>query len=78
MQIFQSMLDGIRRLAVAWNLADLMMALLTLCNLVVIVLLSKLAVWLLNDYREQKHRCIKSPVFTKEKMPKIEDKLVSW
>jgi AGCS family alanine or glycine:cation symporter len=65
-------------LKLAWSMADLMMALLTMCNLVAIVLLSKQAIFLLNDYRAQKRRGIKSPVFTKDKMPEIEDKLVSW
>jgi AGCS family alanine or glycine:cation symporter len=65
-------------LELAWSFADLMMALLAMCNLVAIVMLSKQAVWLLNDYRAQKKRGIKSPVFTKDMMPEIEDKLVSW
>jgi AGCS family alanine or glycine:cation symporter len=65
-------------LQLAWNIADLMMALLTMCNLVAIVMLSKQAIWLLNDYRDQKRRGIKSPVFTKDKMPEIKDKLVAW
>jgi AGCS family alanine or glycine:cation symporter len=65
-------------LDLAWSMADLMMALLTMCNLVAIVLLSKQAIWLLNDYRAQKRQGIKSPVFTKDKMPDIEDKLVAW
>jgi AGCS family alanine or glycine:cation symporter len=41
-------------------------------------MLSKQAVWLLNDYRAQKRKGIKSPVFTKDKMPEIADKLVAW
>lgn len=65
-------------LQLAWSMADLMMALIAMCNLVAIALLSKQAVWLLNDYRAQKRRGIKSPVFAKDKMPEIEDKLVSW
>jgi AGCS family alanine or glycine:cation symporter len=65
-------------LQLAWSMADLMMALLAMCNLVAIVLLSKQAIWLLNDYRAQKRRGIKSPVFTKDKMPEIADQLVSW
>lgn len=65
-------------LDLAWSLADLMMALLTLCNLIAIVMLSKQAVFLLGDYRDQKRRGIKSPVFTRDKMPEIAHKLVSW
>jgi AGCS family alanine or glycine:cation symporter len=62
----------------AWCMADLMMALMTACNLAAILLLSHQAVWLLNDYREQKRRGIKSPIFSKEKMPEIADRLESW
>ena len=53
------------------------MALLTLCNLVAIVLLSRQAVFLLKDYRQQKKEG-KNPVFTKDKMPEIADKLEAW
>ena len=52
----------------AWSIADITMALLTLCNLVAIVLLSRQAVFLLQDYRQQKREC-KNPVFSKDKMP---------
>jgi AGCS family alanine or glycine:cation symporter len=62
----------------AWSMADLMMALMTACNLVAILMLSKQAIRLLNDYREQKRRGIKSPTFTKDKMPDIADKLECW
>jgi AGCS family alanine or glycine:cation symporter len=72
------LLGSLMSLQLAWNIADLMMALLTMCNLVAIVMLSKQAIWLLNDYRDQKRRGIKSPVFTKDKMPEIKDKLVAW
>ena len=47
------------------------------CNLVAIVLLSRQAVFLLKDYRQQKKEG-KNPVFTKDKMPEIADKLEAW
>ena len=53
------------------------MALLSLCNLAAIFLLSSQAVFLLNDYRKQKKEG-KNPVFTKDKMPEIADKLEAW
>lgn len=61
----------------AWSFADITMALLTLCNLVAIVLLSRQAVFLLQDYRQQKKEG-RNPVFSKDKMPDIADKLEAW
>lgn len=61
----------------AWSMADITMALLTLCNLVAIVMLSRQAVFLLQDYRKQKKEG-KNPVFKKEMMPEIADKLEAW
>ena len=48
-----------------------------MCNLTAIVLLSRQAVFLLNDYCRQK-KDGKDPVFSKEKMPEIADKLEAW
>jgi AGCS family alanine or glycine:cation symporter len=62
----------------AWSMADLMMAMLTTCNLVAIVLLSKQAVTLLEDYRSQKRKGIRNPVFSKDTMPDIASKLDAW
>lgn len=61
----------------AWSMADITMALLTLCNLVAIMMLSRQAVFLLNDYRRQKKEG-KNPVFSKDQMPEIADKLEAW
>ena len=71
------MLGAIVSLDFAWSMADITMALLTLCNLVAILLLSRQAVFLLQDYRRQKKEG-KDPVFKKETMPEIADKLESW
>ncbi len=71
------MLGAIVSLDFAWSMADITMALLTLCNLVAILLLSRQAVFLLQDYRRQKKEG-KDPVFKKETMPEIADKLEAW
>ncbi|MFI3303525.1 MAG: alanine/glycine:cation symporter family protein [Rikenellaceae bacterium] len=54
--------------------SDLMMALMTLCNLVAIVLLGKKAMLLLDDYRSQLKKGVKSPVFAKESLSELDDR----
>lgn len=71
------MIGAVVSLDFAWSMADITMALLTLCNLVAIVQLSRQAVFLLQDYRKQKKEG-KNPVFTKDMMPEIADKLEAW
>lgn len=71
------MTGAVVSLDLAWSFADIAMALLTLCNLVAIVLLSRQAVFLLQDYRQQKKEG-RNPVFTKDKMPEIADELEAW
>lgn len=71
------MIGAIVSLDFAWSLADITMALLTLCNLIAIVQLSDQAVFLLKDYRKQKKEG-KNPVFNKDIMPDIADKLEAW
>ena len=61
-----------------WNMGDLFMALLTLCNLIALVFLCKYAFKLLNNYRDQKRRGIKSPVFHRSDLPEIADDLEAW
>ena len=48
------MVGAVVSLDFAWSFADITIALLTLCNLAAIVLLSRQAVFLLKDYRQQK------------------------
>ena len=55
---------AVATLEMVWGLADITMALMTLCNLVAIVLLGKYAFRLLQDYRQQKRQGIKNPQFT--------------
>ena len=71
------MVGAVVSLDFAWSFADITMALLTLCNLVAIVLLSRQAVFLLQDYRKQKKEG-KNPVFKKDMMPEIADQLEAW
>lgn len=65
-------------LELAWNLADISMGLMALCNLIAISLLGKQAFKLLADYKEQKQAGIKEPVFSKDKLKEIENDLECW
>ena len=59
---------AIATLEMVWGLADITMALMTLCNLVAIVLLGKYAFRLLQDYRQQKRQGTKNPQFTASRL----------
>ena len=61
-----------------WNIVDFFMALLTACNLIAIVLLGRYAFRLLDDYRQQKRRGIKEPVFHRSQLPEIEHEIECW
>ena len=61
-----------------WNLGDLFMALLTLCNLIALVFLCKYAFKLLDNYRAQKRKGIKNPEFHRSDLPEIADELDCW
>lgn len=66
-------------LTTVWAIADLFMALMTTFNLLSIVLLGHYAFRLLDDYRSQKKKGNKSPVFRKRELfPEISDKLEGW
>ncbi len=69
---------SVASLNLVWNLADLFMGLMTICNLIAIILLGKYAFRLLDDYRAQKRQGIAEPVFTKDRMPDIADDLDCW
>lgn len=69
---------SVASLSTVWNLADLFMGLMTICNLIAIILLGKYAFRLLEDYRAQKRQGIVDPIFTKDKMPDIADDLQCW
>ncbi|MGM9796351.1 MAG: alanine/glycine:cation symporter family protein [Parabacteroides sp.] len=65
-------------LDLAWSLADVTMGLMTICNLIAIALLSKQAFLLLQDYVQQKRRGTKNPVFTRDRIPELQDKAECW
>ena len=62
------MCGAVMSLDLAWSLADVTMGLMTICNLIAIVLLSRQALWLLRDYTSKKKRGV-NPTFHKEEMP---------
>lgn len=65
-------------LDVVWTIADITMALQTLCNLVALFGLSKYALKLLDDYRAQKRSGVKDPVFHRDMLPEIEEDIECW
>ena len=72
------MFGALASLDLAWSLADVCMGLMTIFNLIAITLLGKYAFRLLEDYREQKRKGIKNPVFTKDKMKYIQQDIECW
>ena len=72
------MLGALASLKIVWNLGEVFMALITLCNLVAIAILGKYAFALLKDYRNQKRQGVKSPQFKRSSMPDIEKDLDAW
>jgi AGCS family alanine or glycine:cation symporter len=75
---FMVLFGSVASLQLVWNMADMFMGMMTICNLIAIVLLGKYAFRLLQDYREQKRSGIVDPVFTKDKMPDIAKDLDCW
>ena len=65
-------------LDLVWSLGDLCMALLTACNLVAIIALGRYAFRLLDDYRQQKRRGIRNPVFHRHQLPEIAADIDCW
>ena len=65
-------------LDLAWSLADITMAFMTLINLVAIILLGRQAFLLLVDYVGQRRRGIKNPVYTRDRIPSLKDKAECW
>ena len=61
-----------------WNLGDLFMTLVTLCNLIALAFLSKYAFKLLENYRDQRRRGVKDPVFHRDDLPEVMNDLDSW
>ena len=72
------MFGALASLDTVWRVGDLLMAMLTACNLIAIITLGKYAFRLLDDYRSQKRRGIKDPVFRRSLLPEIEKELNGW
>ena len=70
--------SALATLEMVWGLADITMALMTLCNLVAIVLLGKHAFRLLTDYRQQKREGIKNPQFTTSRLKEPIPGVTCW
>ncbi len=71
-------IGALASLEFVWNLGDLCMALLTICNLIAIVTLGKYVFRLLDDYKTQKRQGIKEPVFHRKQLPEIAEELECW
>jgi AGCS family alanine or glycine:cation symporter len=76
--IVMVLFGALASLDLVWNLGDLFMGCITLCNLFAIVKLHPRAVYLLQDYVRQKRAGIKSPTFHKRQMLDIAEELKAW
>ena len=72
------MFGALASFELVWNIVDFFMAFLTACNLIAIMLLGRYAFRLLEDYRQQKRKGIKEPVFYRRQLPEIEDEIECW
>ena len=65
-------------LEVVWNVIDLCMALLTICNLTAIFILGKYVFRLVDDYRQQRRSGIASPEYHRSTVPELHDVTECW
>lgn len=72
------MCGALMTLDLAWGFADVTMALMTICNLVAIALLSRQAFLLLENYRRQKRNGVKDPVYRDGDIPELRGKGDCW
>ena len=63
---------------VVWNLADIFMGLMAIINLIAIVLLGKIALKALDDYKSQKKKGIKDPVFNSASIHELNGDITEW
>lgn len=68
------MFGAMAKIGLVWDLADVSMGLMALVNIVAIMLLSGLAIRVINDYRQQV-KDGKDPVFDTSKFPELADQL---
>lgn len=76
--LFVIFAGSLLELQTAWSLVDVSMALLTLCNLAALIILSPQAFRLLEDYRAQKKKGAGEPEFHRDILPEISDRLEGW
>ena len=70
------LLGGYMTLQQAWGIVDFAMALMTITNLVAVLLLSRYAFRLLKDFKEQRRKGTKEPVFNPDLFPEAD--LEGW
>ncbi|MFU7517922.1 alanine:cation symporter family protein, partial [Clostridium sp. HCS.1] len=63
---------------IVWHLADVFMGLMAIINLIAIVLLSKIAINALEDYKYHKSQGIQDPVFYSSSIPELEGLITEW
>lgn len=68
------MFGAVAKISLVWNLADVSMGLMATVNIVALLLLSGLAIRVINDYREQL-KTGKMPEFDRSKFPELMDQL---
>ena len=61
-----------------WNLADVFMGLMAIINLIAIILLSKIAFKALEDYKTQKRKGIKDPIFKASSISELDKEITEW
>ncbi|WP_295728434.1 sodium:alanine symporter family protein [uncultured Muribaculum sp.] len=71
------MAGTVASLDLVWAIADITMALMTLCNIIAILVLGRYAAICLNDYMKQRRQG-KDPVYRKETIPEIADRTECW
>lgn len=71
------MIGSISSLSLVWSIADITMALMTICNLAALCVLGKYAIRCLNDYRKQRKAGI-DPHYRKETIPEIAAQTECW
>ena len=70
------LMGGFMTLQQAWGIVDLAMALMTITNLIAVCLLSRYAFRLLKDFKEQRRKGTKEPVFNPDLFPEAD--LEGW
>lgn len=64
---------ALAKVSLVWTLADIFMAFMAILNLIAIALLGKISFAALEDYRNQKKKGIKEPVFYKDSIPGLQN-----